>query len=257
MIQPAPVLATAGAAGSLTLDSTLAKRVAEDPPTSSVVVPATPGSTGQPTSFATPVPKGATISHTQAVSLNTGTGVTAPVKVPEIPKGLPWGKPEVVAQASSPGGRTAKVTYVGDGDGLSGKFADGSDITCRLDQTDAPEVAHAAYTRKDGKQMNASPEQSFGRESQKSLEAMVLNKEVTIKVTKVAGKRNFCEVEFQGKNVELSQIEAGMAWVYDRYVSDKNKDSFKSAEDKAKAQRTGLWKELNPVNPETYRRQFN
>lgn len=236
------------------LDAALDKRASA---AANAVVPATPGSTGVPSTFATPVPKGATISRTQAVTLDTATGASAPAKVPEIPKGLPWGKPEVVAKASTPGGRTAKVTFVGDGDGLTGQFGDGSNVTCRLDQTDAPEVAHKAYTRKDGKSVNASPDQVFGRESQKSLEAMVLNKEVTIKVTKVEGSRTFCEVEIQGKNVELSQIEGGMAWVYDRYVSAQNKDGFKAAETKARQQRKGLWGELNPVNPETFRRQFN
>ena len=149
------------------------------------------------------------------------------------------------------------MTFVGDGDGLTGRFGDGSNITCRLDQTDAPEVAKPTWTTKAGKPKAASPDQSFGREARKSLEELVLNKEVTIKVTKVKDSRTFCEVEFQGKNVELSQVEAGMAWVYDRYVSAQNKDSFKAAETKAKQQRKGLWGELNPVNPETFRRQFN
>lgn len=266
MTQPPPAPVQPGAVGSLTLDGTLAKRAAD---AATAVVPATPGSAGQPTRFATPVPKGATINHTQAVTLDTATGTATPTKAPEIPKGLPWGKPEVVAQAKEPGGNTIKMTYVagmggpatvtkvGDGDGVTGRFADGKDITCRLDQTNAPEVAHNAYTLPDGKKMNASPDQSFGREAQKHLENLILNKEVTIKVTKTKGSRNFCEVEFQGKNVELNQLEAGMAWVYDRYVNDANKSTFKAAEAKAKAQRKGLWSELNPINPETFARQFN
>ena len=257
MIQPAPAFATAGAAGSLTLDSALTKRTAEAPSTGSGVVPATPGGTGQPTSFATPVAKGSTVGSSQGVSVNLGSGASVPAKVPDIPKDLPWGKPTTVSQASTPGGRTARVTFVGDGDGVTGQFGDGSNVTCRLNNIDAPEVKHDARTTKTGTQLQASPDQSYGRESQKSLEDLIMNKEVTIKVTQVKDGRSYCDVEFQGKDLSMRQVEQGLAMVYARYVDPARKAAFQSAEDKAKSQRLNLWNDANPLLGERFRRQYN
>lgn len=197
------------------------------------------------------------MGSSQGVAVDVASGMSAPAKVPDVPKNLPWDKPATVAQAATPGGNIARVTYVGDGDGVSGKFADGSNVTCRLNNIDAPEVRHAAWATKSGKQMNASPDQAYGQESKKSLEAMILNKEVTIKVTQVKDGRSYCDVEFQGKDLSMSQVEAGLAMVYHRYVAPDRKAAFQGAEDKARSQRLNLWKDANPVPGETFRRQFN
>lgn len=266
MTQPVPVPVTTGAAGSLNLDAALAKRA---PNPVSEVVPATPGTTGQPTSFASPVPKGSTVGSAQGVSVNIGTGTTAPTKAPDIPKDLDWDKGKTVVQGPSQEGkivkatfaigtaRSAKVKKVGDGDGVTGELADGSQISCRLNNIDAPETAKDAYTTVGGKAMKASPAQAYGAESQKGLEDMILNKQVTIKVSQVKDGRPYCEVHFEGKDVSLAQVEKGLAMVYTRFVAPELRGTFYAAQEKAKKDRLNLWKDTNPIPGEKFRRLYN
>ena len=198
------------------------------------------------------------MGSTHGVAFNPSTGAAAPTKAPEVPPGLPWGKTETVAKSTAPGGSIAKVTYVGDGDGFKATFNDGTPVTCRINQIDAPEVKHDAYTTKNGKQFKASPDQAYGQESKKYLEDLILNKEVTVLVTKAEKDgRAYCEVELQGKSVALSTVQAGLAMVYGRYVSEDRKAELKGAESAAKAARKGLWADPAPISGESFRRQFN
>ena len=204
------------------------------------------------------IPNGTTVAGTSVkpttdhVSLNLGDGSTKVAgKAVEIPK-VEWRKPVTAVQAAagSEGGEKMVITYVGDGDSASGKRSDGSAINCRIDSIDAPEVAH----RKAGKSG-----QAFGEESKRTLEQMILNKEVTVRVSKPAtGDKNYgralCQIEIEGQNVDKEMLRTGMSWLYRRYNSDAG---LAKLENEARGARRGLWVDPVPVNPESFRRMEN
>jgi endonuclease YncB( thermonuclease family) len=149
--------------------------------------------------------------------------------VPGIPKGQ---------------GSKAIVTYVFDGD----TFKTGGGVVCRIDTIDAPETPKTQYNK---------PGQPYGEESKKTLEQMVLNKEVTFRITRSDTKNNrvICQVEISGKGIDLAMVEQGAAWVYEEFAKDSIRyPKLKEAEEKARKARIGLWKELNPEYPATFRK---
>mgnify|MGYP001765302886 CR=1 FL=1 len=230
----------------------LQKRLADEAQKKSPeVVQPTPGSNAQPTSFAVPVPKGHTVGEVQTVGLNPVTGAVTKAADPRpIPKDVAWSAPVVAEKATKPGGQIAKVTYVQDGDGASLQLKDGSSVSCRIAGIDAPETAKPKHNK---------PGQPYGEESKKSLQEAILNKEVTLTIVKSAKPdkygRELCEIEIQGQSVGLKQVQEGLAWVYERYVSGTEGNALRSAEAQARAFKKGLWADPTPVNPETFKLQ--
>ena len=177
----------------------------------------------------------------------TPVGQSAPV---ELPKDVKWGEPVSLVKASPgsiPKGQGTKhtVSFVRDGD----TFDTASGIACRVDTFDAPETA---------KPKLGKPGQPYGEESKKTLQDMILNKEVDIKIIRPADKygRSICQVEINGKNIDKAMIEQGAAWVYDYFA----KGSFQysdlmSAQNAAKKAGKGLWKDPNPMYPPLFRQQ--
>lgn len=130
---------------------------------------------------------------------------------------------------------TGKVISVADGDTITILSADNTQYKIRLHQIDAPEKG-----------------QGFGSASKKSLSNMVYKKEVTIekvdtdKYGRIVGK-----VLLDGEDINLKQVQNGMAWVYKEYARDQ---SYFDAETTAKNGRSGLWDNPNAVAPWEFRR---
>lgn len=64
-------------------------------------------------------------------------------------------------------------------------------------------------------------------------------------------------VFFDGHNINLEQISEGCAWFYRYYsgnVSWKWRDAYKDAENKARSNRNGLWKDSHPTPPWDFRK---
>jgi micrococcal nuclease len=175
--------------------------------------------------------------QTDHVAVDLGTGKTSrntqPVRIPDVQ----W-KPPVTAVEAKPaakGGERAVVTR-----------KDGTDINCRIDTIDAPETAKPKYGKAG---------QPYAEEARRTLQQMVENKEVTIRVTKPAeqGKygRALCQIEVEGRNVDKEMLKAGAAWLYRRYNKDLELIELENA---ARSGKRGLWADPNPVNPERFRR---
>ena len=102
-------------------------------------------------------------------------------------------------------------------------------------------------------------EQPFGRKSKFSLSDMVYLKEVAVQTDKQDRyKRDLGKVIVDGKDINLEQIKAGMAWHYKQYQRDQTPDDRKlyaDAEAAAKAKRTGLWSGKQAVPPWEFRRE--
>lgn len=186
---------------------------------------------------------------TSSVSVDVATGAVKPSeKQIEIPK-VEWAKPITVAWATGDAGKIpghrSVVTFVGDGDSVFTKNKDGSSLECRIDSIDAPEVARPKYGK---------PGQAFGEASKKTLQEMVLNKEVTIRVSKPAKEgenfgRALCQIEIEGQNIDKPMLQAGMAWLNKKY----NTPELASALNEAKSAKRGLWVDPNPINPAAFR----
>ena len=63
--------------------------------------------------------------------------------------------------------------------------------------------------------------------------------------------RTLARVTCDGFDANAEQVRRGMAWVYDRYVTDK---SLYAVQEKAKAERRGLWHDDKPVPPWEWRK---
>ena len=250
MTQPTPAPVSSGAAGSQPMngigassqptkalgafDAPVAARASE--PTSSAVGGMTASAPVKPV--------------TTGLALDTESGATSPTKKPvDIPK-VAWTPPKTVVQSiNKTPGEKAVITYVGDGDGFIFNRNDGSKVECRLDYVDAPEVAHPRYSKSG---------QAYGEEAKRTLQDMILNKEVTVRVSVPApGKnynRNVCQVEIEGADVSKQMLQNGAAWVL---KSLRNNPELMSLENQARDNKEGLWAMPNPQNPTDFRRMQN
>jgi endonuclease YncB( thermonuclease family) len=127
----------------------------------------------------------------------------------------------------------APVLRVIDGDSLV-VLIDGREVHVRLKEIDAPEV-----------------KQSFGNISRQSLVDLCAAKRARVVWTeKDRNGRLLARVVCSGIDANAEQVRRGMAWVFDRYVKDR---SLYPLQDRARAQRLGLWTDAEPMPPWRWR----
>lgn len=197
-------------------------------------------------------------------ALDNKTGQAVPVTPLKLDPNVKYLKPVTVVKADRSGGQKGVITYIGDGDGtdvdLLGNSAINNGINklaCRLDTIDAPETG--------GAPKKWLADQPFAKEAQAKLQQLIASGNVTVIVTKPAApsgepktyKNNYgrplCKIEVEGQGVDKLMLQAGMAWLYRQYSGD---TSLIAAEDKARADKVGLWSQANPQNPADYRHSF-
>jgi endonuclease YncB( thermonuclease family) len=138
----------------------------------------------------------------------------------------------VPAAANSFSGR---VIGVMDGDTILVLTSGYEQMKVRLAEIDAPEKA-----------------QPFGERSKQALSALCFKKLAYVEVVDIDRyKRAVGKVSCEGIDVNRSQVESGMAWVYRRYAKD---SSLLAVEGMAKAGRRGLWADANPTPPWEWRK---
>jgi len=147
--------------------------------------------------------------------------------------------------ATAPAGRqtlNGRVVRVADGDTITVLDATNTQHRIRLEGIDAPE-SH----------------QGFGSQSRKSLSEMVFGKDVTIVYEKTDQYgRLVGKILLDGKDVNLEQVKAGMAWHYKEYQKEQtpeDRELYARAEDEAHQARRGLWLDQEPVDPSEFRRE--
>lgn len=100
--------------------------------------------------------------------------------------------------------------------------------------------------------------QAFGDRSGQNLNEMVSGKQVEIEWSKRDRYRRLVgKVRYDGNDVCLRQIKAGMAWHYKYYQNEQSVDDrelYATAENEARSARLGLWSDENPVPPWQFRR---
>ena len=136
---------------------------------------------------------------------------------------------------------TAQVTQIVDGDTITVTTADGRQFAVRMAGIDAPESG-----------------QAFGEAAAQNLSKMISGKRVILDcLDKWSYERRICKVVLpNGKDADLEQVRAGLAWHYKQYESEQSPSDRKlyaQAEDAARKARIGLWSDSNPVQPQDFR----
>jgi len=138
---------------------------------------------------------------------------------------------------------TGKVVKVVDGDTIYVLDDALTQHKIRLEGIDAPEK-----------------NQPYGLASRKHLGTLVGGKTVTIEYSKhdrygrIVGK-----VVINGVDACLQQIKAGLAWHYKKYENEQepqDRTAYAQAENQARAERIGLWRDNNPRPPWEFRRLY-
>lgn len=134
-----------------------------------------------------------------------------------------------------------KVVSIADGDTLT-LLVDRQQHRIRLAGIDAPEKS-----------------QAFGSRSKSSLGDLTFQKMVVADCPKTDRYgRLICRVMVGDQDVGLQQVADGMAWWFRRYSGEQSpadRAAHESAEDAARAARTGLWSDVDPVPPWEWRRR--
>ncbi|MEG1338686.1 thermonuclease family protein [Cetobacterium sp.] len=131
---------------------------------------------------------------------------------------------------------SGKVIKVADGDTIT-VLRDGKKVRVRFYGIDAPEK-----------------KQEYGVKSLSVLKNMIDGKIVEVKEKdKDQYGRVVGEVYYNDKNLNLYMLETGNAWWYKQYAKDNIE--FAAAQEKAKLEKLGLWKESNPMAPWEFRRK--
>lgn len=135
--------------------------------------------------------------------------------------------------------QTCLVVGISDGDTLTarcGAPGEYQQVKVRLAEIDAPEK-----------------KQPFGQRSKESLSDLCFQAMATIKRQTIDRYgRTVARVECRGKDANLEQVRAGMAWAYTQYLTDQ---AVFQAELAARRERLGLWSETGPVQPWEFRAQ--
>jgi endonuclease YncB( thermonuclease family) len=95
--------------------------------------------------------------------------------------------------------------------------------------------------------------QPFSRVATEALADIIAGKEVGITVVDTDRYgRTVGVVHFDGQNVNLTLVQDGYAWWYERYAP--RDDDLREAQQKARGKSLGLWSEKNPIPPWEWRR---
>lgn len=138
------------------------------------------------------------------------------------------------APSFSYGDIEGKVVGVADGDTLT-VLRNQTQFRVRLAEIDAPEKA-----------------QAFGRQAKQSLSNLCFGKSARVE-NKGHDRygRTIGRVWCAGVDISAEQVQRGMAWVYDRYATDKH---LYALQQNAQSSKRGLWADPEPVRPWEWRR---
>ena len=86
---------------------------------------------------------------------------------------------------------------------------------------------------------------------------MVLGKDVTVVYQKTDQYgRLVGKILLDGKDINLEQVKAGMAWHYKEFQREQtpeDRELYTAAEEEARKARRGLWHDPEPVEPSAFR----
>lgn len=132
-------------------------------------------------------------------------------------------------------GLSCKVVGVSDGDTITALCPGNERVKVRLAEIDAPEKA-----------------QPFGARSKQSLSDLCFGRTARIDDRgRDRYGRTIGRVACAGTDANAEQVRRGLAWVYDRYVTDPD---LYPLQDIARTERRGLWADISPTPPWEWRK---
>lgn len=133
-----------------------------------------------------------------------------------------------------------RVVKVSDGDTITVLDKDNRQHKIRFQGIDAPES-----------------KQDFGQVSKDNLATMIFGKQVKVVSSKTDKYgRTVGKVLLEGRDINIEQIKAGLAWHYKTYEKEQppeDRVTYAAAEQEARAARRGLWQDPNPTPPGEWR----
>ncbi len=136
------------------------------------------------------------------------------------------------AQASS--SAQCDVVGISDGDTITCLTAQKQQLKVRLAKIDAPEK-----------------DMPYGARAKQALSDAIYGKKVTVTPETIDRYgRTVGLISYAGRDINLQQVQIGMAWVYAQYTTDQ---TYFAAEKAARAARKGLWADPNPIRPSDWR----
>jgi endonuclease YncB( thermonuclease family) len=134
-----------------------------------------------------------------------------------------------------------QVVRVVDGDTITVLDAERTQHIVRLAGIDAPERG-----------------QPYSQVSRKNLIALVHGQSVAVEWSKVDRYRRIVgRVVVDGRDANLAQVEAGLAWWFREYAHEQSpveRDAYAAAELDARQRLAGLWRDPAPIPPREHRR---
>ena len=146
----------------------------------------------------------------------------------------------VVLAATTALAQTARVDYVFDGDTIAAVLS-GKIVRVRLCGIDAPEK-----------------EQKSGQAAKRQLAELLMHKNIRLEIiTTDKYGRAIANIFADEKNINLSMIENGAAWLYRRYAGQcwrpETLQYAVALENQARQSRRGLWRFTAPIPPWQFR----
>lgn len=143
---------------------------------------------------------------------------------------------------STAGSLHGQVVGVSDGDTVTVLDANKRPNKIRLVGIDAPEKA-----------------QAYGQKAKDSLSELVYGKTVDVEWTKLDRyNRIVGKITLNDVDINLEQIERGMAWHYKQYQlgqTMQDRIAYSESENRARDKKLGLWQDPLRTEPWTFRRQ--
>ena len=134
-----------------------------------------------------------------------------------------------------------RIVGISDGDTVTLLDANQRQYKIRLTGIDAPE-----------KKM------PFGQRSKEHLSDLVFSKGVQVETEKLDRYgRTLGKILLDRKDINLAMINAGLAWHYKKYQKDQSRSDlllYAHAEEQARQQHIGLWRDPNPTPPWEWRK---
>lgn len=135
---------------------------------------------------------------------------------------------------------TGRVVAIADGDTLTALDAHKVQHKIRLAGIDAPEKR-----------------QAYGQRSRQSLADLVFNRVVQIELGKKDRYgRGIGKVMLDGQDINLELLRLGLAWHYKAYAREQSVQDralYAQAEQQARADRLGLWRDARAIPPWDFR----
>ncbi len=159
---------------------------------------------------------------------------------PGVPSSRPESSPASLSLSHAPW--QAHLVRAADGDSFTVRRADtGQTVELRLYGVDAPE--------------NGQP---YGQASRRNLLAMTEGKTLAVAPMESDQYGRWVAVVFAAgdeTSVNERQLEQGMAWYYEHFCRAPFCADWKAKEQRARAERAGLWRDKQPENPREWRRE--